>query len=717
MSVIQKIRDKYARWAAIAIGLAILGFILMDAFSNRTGFAGGPSSTIGKVNGTAIDRVEFEQKTQEMENQYRNQGYQGGEEMTQQVRQQIWDQEVSDILLASEYEKLGLTVTEKELRDILYGANPPQEIRNSFVDDKGNFNAVAAEQAVKQAMKDPIQKAGIERLFEQLKNQRLMGKYMSMITNTVYFPKWFLEKRNVDNSLAAKAAYFSVPYDMVADSTVKVTDDEIRKYLNDHKDQFEQKEESRTVEYVLFSAAPSKADTAAALAQAEAAKPQFTAAPDPIAFARQQGSNPGFFDAFLSRDAIQIAQKDSFLNLPKGGVYGPYLDGSAYVLARMLDSRMLPDSVKSRHILIPVNNPRTGQPMMSDSAAKAKADSIALAIRNGANFDSVHAKYDVEQNGQKGVMTMPSSVLQNEQQFAKEYGQFVLLEGKPGDKKVLKTSFGWHYIEIMDHINVKPHYKIAYLYKQITTSDETDQNAHNMANLFVGESRDAASFNSYYEKNLKPKGLVKSISPDITPMSYSINGVQGNARRFVKQVYEADKNDVIGPEKIGDNYVVAVVTDVVKPGLASVAMARTYIEPLLKNRKKAEQIAKNIGQVTSLEAAAAKMNQTVQALDSIRFEGDRILGFEPRVVGAIFNPANKGKVVSEALAGTQGVYVVRVDNVFTVPVEAASIDEQRNMMEMQVKQGLMSQLQQGRNPIVETLKRVANIKDNRAEFY
>ncbi|HEU4471572.1 MAG TPA: SurA N-terminal domain-containing protein [Flavisolibacter sp.] len=716
MSVIQKIRDKYARWAVIAIALALLGFILMDAFAGKTGMgSSGPGNTIGKVNGVSIDRQEFELKNQALEYQYASQGYQVGEELRQQIMQQNWENEVSDIILTAEYEKLGLTVTEKEVRDILYGANPPEDIRRSFTDANGNFNAVEAEKAVKQAMKNPAQKENVERRIEELKKQRLMTKYMSLLTNTVYFPKWFLEKRNADNALLAKASYFSVPYDLVSDSTVKVSDDEIRKYINDHKDQFEQKEETRTIQYVLFSAAPSAADSAAARTEAENAKAGFAAAADPAGFARMQGSNTPFFDAYVSGNAIQIAQKDSILALPKGGVFGPYLDAGSYTLARMIDSKNLPDSVKSRHILLGTVNPQTGQPLYPDSIAKVKADSIALAIKNGASFDSLHAKYSTEPGDQKGVMTISSTQLQS--QFAKEYTQFVLFDGKPGDKKVVKTDFGWHYIEVMEHQNVSPHYKVAYLYKQVTPGAETDQNAVNMANQLVGESRDPQSFNAYYEKNLKGRGIVKSIAQNLTPMSFSVNGLQGNARRFIKSVFDADANDVVGPERVGENYVVAVVSEVNKPGLLSVSAARPSVEPLLKKEKKGEQIIKNIGQVSSLEQTAAKMNQQVLTLDSLRFEGDRMLGFEPKVLGAIFNPANKGKVVPQGIAGNQGVYVVRVDNIATTPVEAASIEDQRKMLEMQVKQGLMSQIQQGYNPIVEILKRSSNIKDKRSEFY
>lgn len=720
MSVIQKIRDKYARWAVIAIAVSLLGFILMDAFAGRTGlFSNKQTNTIGKVNGHTINRLDFEQKIQNQERTEQAQGYPVDDNRRQQIMQTVWDQEVNDVILNEEYEKLGLTVTDKELRDMLYGANPPQELKQQFTDQKtGQFNATAAQQYINSARKDPTRKDQIDKYFEYLKSQRLMGKYMSLLTNTIYFPKWFLEKRNVDNSLMGKISYVSVPYATIADSAVKVTDEEIRSYVNDHKDEFEQKDETRSISYVLFNAAPNASDSGAIKNQVLALKGPFASATDAGTFINQQGSETPYEDIYQSKSSIPAAAKDSIVNLPKGGLYGPYLDGPNYVIAKMIDSRILPDSVKARHILLGTVNPQTGQPIMSDSVAKAKADSIALAIKNGASFDLLDSLYSTDEAAKKdkGVMTFPSAIIQGPN-FAKEFGQFILFDGKPGDKKVLKTQFGWHYIEIMEHKNPQLQYKVAYLAKPVYASPETDQQAHNQANLFAGDSRDINSFNSNFDKNLRPKGISKLVAIDIDAMAYNIQGLQGNARSFVKKIFEADKGDVISPERVGDNYVVAVVTDVTEPGVQSVNSVRPRVEPILRNKKKGEQIKKNIGQVTTLEQVAGKVGQNIQTIDSLRFSGGPNLGYEPKILGASFNPANKGKVVNEPIAGTSGVFVLRVDNTTTTPVEAANIEEQQRMLDMQSRQSLMQQMQQGYNPIIEVLKRAATIKDNRSKFF
>ena len=144
--------------------------------------------------------------------------------------------------------------------------------------------------------------------------------------------------------------------------------------------------------------------------------------------------------------------------------------------------------------------------------------------------------------------------------------------------------------------------------------------------------------------------------------------------------------------------------------MKSVNAVRPEIEPILKRKKQAAEIIKQIGQVTTLEQVATKFNQQVQpTVDSLRFNGPN-LGYEPKVLGAIFNPANKGKVVPEPIPGTSAVYAIRVDNQTTTPVESAGIEEQRRMLEMQARQA-------GMNQLIEALKSSAKIKDNRAEFY
>lgn len=736
MSVIQNIRDKYARWAVIAIAVSLLGFILMDAFAGRTGlFSNNRSTTLGKVNGTTIDHTEFQKKVTYQESiaqqQAQQQGYQLSDEMRHQLEDGLWNQEVNNVILNGEYEKLGITVTDKEMNDVLYGAHPPQWLAQIFTDSTGKFDGAAARAAITRIQKSGSvdQKQYVNTNIELSKEQRLMTKYMSLLVNTISFPKWFVEQRNVDASLMSKISFVSIPFTTIPDNAVKVTDQEIKDYIDKHKNEFQQKDETRSIEYVLFSAAPSSADSADARDQLMKLRTTFdttTKTEDLKQFVQANQSTYPVVDEFVGKDMLPPTNRDSVLAHPIGQTYGPYVDKDQstnqgmFVFSKVLATQQWADTVKVRHILIATNQPdqqtRQMEPVRPDSVARHLADSVWTLLKKGQNFDSLAAKFS-DDPGSKNTGGVMDNLTQSSQ-LVTSFRNFIFTH-KTGAVDTVKSEFGYHIIEILSQKGSSPVYKIAYLTKDISASTATDDRVHGQANLFAGNSRDQKSFESNYDKDVRSKGIPKMVANDLTPMAYTIDGVPGQARPFIKKLFDADAGTVIGPERIGDNYVVAVVTDASEPGLRSVNSARSAVEPLLLKQKKGEQIVKNIGQVTSLEDVAAKQKQTVQTVDSLRFTGGRQLGYEPKVLGAIFNPANKGKLISEPLVGINGVYVVRVESVTTTPVENANVEEQRKGMEMQVKQGLMSQMQQqqGSNPFLEGLKNAATIKDYRAKFY
>jgi len=176
--------------------------------------------------------------------------------------------------------------------------------------------------------------------------------------------------------------------------------------------------------------------------------------------------------------------------------------------------------------------------------------------------------------------------------------------------------------------------------------------------------------------------------------------------------------------KVGDNYVVAAVTQINKAGTYTAANGRSYIEPILKNKKKADEIKRRIGKVTTLDAVATSMKQTIQTADSLRFSGSgrSPVSFEHKVLGATFNPANKGKVVPEALDGTAAVYVVKVDDVSATIVENADVAAQQKNLESQGRMRILmgnqySQFGYGQYDPAAVLRKAATIKDNRSRFY
>jgi peptidyl-prolyl cis-trans isomerase D len=724
MSVIQKIQEKYAKLMAVIIAIALMTFVVMLAFENGGNlFQGSNSMTVGKVNGEKIEYNDFLKKVDQQEQSLQSQYAQFGGALPPGLRQQAmdnaWNQEVNLVLQTNELEKLGMQLGKKERGDILYGANPPDDLKKAFTDEKtGFYNAQMAKQQIDAAIK---RKKGTEQELAQrdqliayinyLDNMRLTEKYNSLLANSSNFPKWFIEKQNADNSQLAKISLVRELYSSIPDSSIKITDKEIQDYIDKHEDEYKQ-EESRSIAYVTFSALPTAVDSAAVISQLLALKPEFDTTKNVATFLSRNGSATPYSDVYIGKSLMQMQYKDTIQTLPINSVFGPYLDGGSYALAKMLDIKQMPDSVKCRHILLGVTD-RSGQPIMEDSVAHLKADSIALAIKNGANFDSLETKYTTDQasHAEKGVMTFSSTDIQGEN-FAKEFAQFILFDGKPGDKKVVKTQFGWHYIEILNFIKTEPHYKIAYMAKNIEASPETESAANNDASLFAGDSRDQKSFDTNAEK-LKAKGIIKNIAADIKPTADQVQSL-GSSRAFVKNIYKAKLGEVLEPEKVGDNWVVAIVTETNDEGTQPVAKARPGVESLLRNKKKAEQLQKKVGNITTLEAAAAALGgKQIEPVDSLRLSGSQsnIVSAEPKVIGAAFNPANKGKVVPQVIEGTGGIYIVRVDNVTATSVADANVAEQRKSRYQQAKQQAAY-----RSPI-QSLRESATIKDRRREFF
>lgn len=698
--------------SAIVIALALLGFIAMDAFTGRSSlFGGGPSNTIGRINGERVDAGEFRELVNMAEERLKSQGYPSNEAGYQAV-EQAWEQKVNMVLQEEELEKLGLQLSKKEMADLLYGPNPSPIATQYLTAPNSPYDPQAVRENIRQTERsgNAQQRTALKQLLEYIEQSKLVEKYNSLISNSANVPKWVVEKRNADNSQMAAISFVRKPFTDIPDSSVKVTDQEIKDYINKHKDQFKQ-EESRSISYVSFSAAPSAADTAEVRTKLAGVSQNFLDSKEPEQFLLSQGSDFPYSSNFILAKDIQLSMKDSILKTPVGSVYGPYLDKTHYVLAKMIASEMVPDSVDVRHILVKTADydQQSGRmiPVMDTSVARIRIDSIEKAIQGGANFDTLCLQYSDDGTRDKGGVY--TNVIWNK--MVPNFNDFIFTKG-PAAKGVVYTEYGFHYIEVLKHHGGSKNraVKVAYLAKPILTGAETENTARNMASQFAGNSRDEKSFNETFEKELRPKGYIKGVASDILPNAYSLPGL-GTSREFVRKIYEAKRGDAIQPEKVGMAYVVAVVTEVNEKGTTSVAKARTVVESALRNTKKAEVIRKQLGAISTLEAAAASLGKPIETSDSLRITGGGSLGFEPRVVGAVFNPANRGKVITSAIEGRGGVYVVRVDNVVATASSDASVAEQRKAEIDRAKQQAMYA-----SPI-NSLKVTANIKDNRSKQY
>jgi peptidyl-prolyl cis-trans isomerase D len=696
MSVIQTIRDRGTWIIFVIIALALIAFILQDG-AKRGGTAFSNTSVITKVNGTAIQRGDFEEKLKMAETMY---GAQGA--TREQLIGNVWNQEVESVLLNQEYQKLGLVVSTKELNDVLFGQNSP--LRQEFTDPAtGEFKVDDAKRAFAQIKKsknaDQIKMINAGYIEPTIQNT-LRNKYQNMLVQSVYVPKWLVEKQEADNNAIANISYVYYPYVAIADSLAKVSDEEINAYVKKHPNEFQKTEETRTINFVSFNAGPSGSDSANTLNQINTLKNDFAATTDAKAYLGKVGTEMPYYDSYFSRNKMQMAQKDSIIKTPVGGIYGPYLDGNSYVIAKMMGVKQWPDSVKVRHILIGTVDPRSQQMIRQDSTAKNLADSIEKAIKAGADFNLLVAKYSDDQ-GSKDKGGVYDYFPQG--QMVGAFNDFAF--DKPvGTKGVVKTEFGYHYMEVLGQKNPNPAYKVAYLAKPIIASNETVSAANTAAAQFVASSKNAKQFID----NANKQNLPIMTAAEIKENDFTINSI-GSSRSLVRWIYEKKAGEVSEPTEIGDRYIVALVAAVNKAGLMSAAEARPLIEGVVRNEKKAKQIIESKMKGKSLEEISKSTSSPILRADSLGFAASFVtgVGSEPKVVGAAFNKSLQGKV-SELIAGSNGVFAVKGETVTAKP--NASLPDA-------VKQGLIQTRKMSVYRSAEALRKSATIKDFRSTFY
>ena len=701
MSIIQSIRDKGAWVVGGVIALALIAFILQDGIGKK-GSVFGTGTTVGKVNGKTIERKDFDKK---LEN-----ASQGNPQQRENMIGQLWNQEISQILLNEEFDKLGLTCTDKQLSEELF--KPTSQLMNEFKDPKtGQVDVEKAKQAwnqFKKTAKEDQKKGVTEGIIDPTKLQAKYSKYTSILSQAAYAPKWLVEKQQADNNTFATVSYIAVPYSTIADSTIKVTDDEIVAYGNKHSKLYEKDEETRTFQYVTFDATPSAADSAAVKQTLELKKNDFIKESNAETFFAKNNSELPYYNGYISGKEIKQQVKDTLFKLPVGGVFGPYQDGNNFVLAKMIGIKTIPDSAKVRHILIKTmdRDQRSGQSyrMREDSTAKHMLDTVEMKLKAGANFDSLCMKYS-EDDGSKSKGGVYDYFVSG--RMVGSFNDFAFTQGV-GAKGVVKTEYGYHYVEVLGQKGASTAYNIAYLAKQVTLSNETDIETKNAAAKFLASIKNKKDFDDEVAK------LKKTSSPadGIKRVDFNVPGL-GSNRTLVRWIYEKGVGDITDQTySFNNRYVVGIITAVNKPGVPSAQTLRPQVEGLIKNEKKAKQlIAKIKGTTLEAMASSAGNNTTVQRIDTLLASNtyNPMLGNDFKFAGAAFNATNKGKV-TEAIAGQTGVFAVKVENIAaraTVPSDPNSI---KGMLNNNIKSA-------GSRITNELLKKAADIKDNRGDLY
>jgi len=681
-----------------AIGFAIVAFLLGDAIKVGKPFWADSQRVVGSVDGEDISIEDFGKKVEQSEAQFKQQyGSSANPQMQAMAVDNVWQGEVASILLNKEYTRLGLSVSSDELFDLYQGKKPSPLIVQYFGNPQtGEVDRNAVIGSLKQAEKAPELKAQWALLETEVEKQALQQKYANLIKSSVYVTSLEANDEYLNRNKLANFDYVSLDYATIADASVKLSESDYSDYYNANKKRFDNPAETRSFDYVSFNIAPTAADSAIVRSQIEKLAADFKVAKSDSLFAAIN-SDVKVPYTYMTKGKLDPAVDSVVFALPAGSYYGPVFSGNSYKLAKVIDSRFSPDSVKASHILL--DPAKLGG---VDKAVKM-ADSLKGVIQNGGNFAALAALYSVDGSKDKGGEL--GTFARGQMVPAFEDAAF---NGQAGDLKVVTSQFGVHLIKIEKQIGSSKVVKLAYVEKNLLPSSKTKEAAYKKATAFLNDVK-GNDFTALAKKN----GYTVALADKITASQGYAPGLD-NPRPLIKDAYAADKGDVLSQVYQMDNaYVVARLTDIKPKGLLPLESVKKEIEPMVRNAVKAkmltEKLAAAVQGASSIAQVAQKVGKPVSPVQNIVFANPIVPGAaqENKLVGTVFGSA-VGKL-SAPVDGERGVYVFTVTG-FSNPAPLANTFKQKEGMAAGIAQRALGQA-------FQTLQDKSKIKDNRVKFY
>ena len=715
MAVLNKIRQR-SIFLIIIIALALFSFIIGDIFTNM-GSADKSQNVVATVNGDDIERGAFMNQVENIQRQS------GGSVTNTQAMNRVWDQEVRNKVMQTQYDAVGISIERDYMRQLLkQNLGSLEEFKNEvglFDEDKlnefiANLKAIAPETTTLNG--SPVNyKAWTD--FEQTISQTgVQQTYFNLVKAGVIGT---LTEGELDYQLEndkADLKYVQIPFSSIPDSVLKIKKSDIKNYIKKHSKKYEV-EASRDLVYVQFKEQASLEDEQAIQAELsalvddkvefnEAAKANetvigFKNSLDANAFVNAN-SSVKYNDNFVFESSLPKADLKAMVSLGVNDVYGPYKDGDSYKLSKLVTKKMISDSTKVRHILIPfVGGVRVDPSVTStDAQAKAQADSIYKVLKsNRSKFNSLLVlSSDKVSNEKDGVIEFAYT-----DGFAEEFKAYSF--GNPiGSLGVVKTDFGYHVIEILSQGLKQQAYKIATIVQEIEPSVKTiDDVFKNKSKFEIAIAK--SDFNEVSDQANYKTMPVSSIKE----LDESIPGI-GMQRAIVRWSFEDDTE--VGDFKSfnisGGGFVVAKITAVNEKGLMSVEKASVTALPEIRKEKKAALIIGRIS-ATTLDDIASEEGQTVKSAISVNMKNPTLSGAgrEPKVIGTVFGLTEGA--TSKLVVGLNGVYAVQLTKLTTAS-ELPNYQAAANRVGQAKSNAVNSKL-------YTALKDAAEIEDNRASFY
>ena len=712
MATLQNIRSK-GPLLVIVIGLALFAFIAGDAWKVLQ-----PHQThdVGEVNGDALTAQEFQSLVEEYTEVLKlSRGLNSlNDEQTSQVRDEVWNSYVNNKLIEKEAGKLGLTVSIAEIQDILNtGTNPLLQqtpFRNPQTGrfDKDMLNKFLVEYSKMNESQMPPQ------YVEQYNN---MYKYWSFIEKTLIQSRLaqkyqaLITKSLISNPVEAQDAFdarvnqydllmAAVPYSTVVDSTLTVSESELKDLYNKKKEQFKQYQEARDIKYIDVQVTASAEDRAAIQKEVDEATAQLATAEDYTSFIRSIGSEAPYVDLFYNKTAFPadvVARLDS---VSVGSIYGPYYNGADNTINsfKLVAKTAAPDSIEFRQIQV-----------FAEDVDKTKtlADSIYNAIKGGADFVELAKKY-----GQNGDTSWLTSAQYEGAQIDGDNLKFITTITNANVNELTNLPMGQANVilQVTNKKSVKDKYKVAVIKREVEFSKDTYNRAYNDFSQFIAA-------NPTVEKmvaNAEEAGYKLLDRENLYSYEHAIGGVRGTKEALRWVFDKAKPGEVSGLYECGesDHMLVVGLVGITPEGYRSLKQVQDQLRAEIIKDKKAEKIIADMkaANAVSLDQYKAMNGAVSDSLKMVTFGAPAYVAAlrsnEP-LVGAYASVAEMNKL-SAPIKGNAGVYVLQM-------YAKDKLNETFDAKEEEAKQTSMHERLAGR--LMNDLYLKANVKDTRYLFF
>lgn len=671
MTALGKIRSK-GILLIIIIGLGLFAFIAEEAFRSCNGIKGQNSQQIGEVLGEKIYVQDFQKLLEEyqdaMKLTMRTDNL--SEDQLNQLKDQVWQQLVSERVMKEDCKKLGLTVTEDELQNVLNDGTNQLLTQTPFVNQQtGRFDVSILKQFIDAYRKaeasnnsqqlDQMRPAYNYWLFveKNLRTQLLAQKYQSLLANCVLSNKVEAKMAFNEENEEAQIQLASIAYNTIKDADIKVTDEELKAKYEELKPAFRQQQETRDVKMVDVQVKASATDRAQLQKDMAGYQKQLAAAADPTQVVSKSGSMIQYIGLPVSGKAFQqypdIASKIDSMAVGTTGVVENTKDNT-YNIVRILSRTELPDSVEFRQIQV------GGKTL---EAARASADSIQKALAAGGDFQAIAKRYgqDSTTTWFTGAMYEQASTMSQDNRAYIE----ALLNGAVGSTQNIELTQGNVVIQVLNRKAMKSKAVAAVIKKEIRFSDNTYSKAYNRFSQFVTQSQ--ASLADLQKHATKFGYTVQDLN-DFATSSHTVGNVGGSGiRDAIKWIFEAKEGQVsqlFEAGKENDHLLVLCMSKIHPQGYRpwDDAQVKEILKREVIRDKKAEMIMAKLKGVNSIAAAQAK-GAKVSTVNQITFAAPAFIqatgAAEPALSGAVAATA-QGKFCSAPVKGNAGVYVFQV---------------------------------------------------------